>query len=115
MKDGDKYKLPAGFTLLSEIAEASAAIIDARLIAMLQRFPNIIDSIHISDQYAEQDGQQAKQPETKKMLVVSFFMDATTDVEELRPLLQLVVHLMGKHRARNFLLCRNFQRFSHFR
>lgn len=100
MKADEKYNLPAGYTLLSEIAEASAAFIDARLIAMLHKYNNVIDSIHISDQYVgsqpDQEGQPMKQPETKKMLVVSFFMNEKTDMEELRPLLQLVIYLIGK-------------------
>lgn len=64
---------------------------------MLHKFA--IDSIHISDQYTgsqpDQES-QPKQPETKKMLIVSFTISEKTEMEELRPLLQLVIYLVGK-------------------
>jgi hypothetical protein len=101
-KPDEKYNIPAGFSLLSEIAEASAAILDTKVVAMLNKYSSVIDSIHISDQFSgsaleQQDGSQPmKQPETKKMLIVSFFINDKTDMEELRPLLQLVIYLVGE-------------------
>lgn len=100
-KADEKYNLPAGYSVLSELAEASSAILDARLVAMLHKYNNVIESIHISDQYSgagtEQEGQPiTKQPETKKMLIVSFFISEKTEMEEMRPLLQLVIYLIGK-------------------
>ena len=104
-KADEKYNLPTGFTLLSEIAEASSAILDTKVVAMLNKYSSIIDSIHISDQFTgtqleQQDGSQPmKQTETKKMLIVSFFINDKTDMEELRPLLQLVIYLIGELRV----------------
>lgn len=101
-KADEKYNLPTGFTLLSEIAEASSAILDTKVVAMLNKYSSVIDSIHISDQFSgtqleQQDGSQPmKQPETKKMLIVSFFINDKTDMEEMRPLLQLVIYLIGE-------------------
>ncbi|CRK99942.1 CLUMA_CG013241, isoform A [Clunio marinus] len=99
-KADEKYNLPTGYSVLSELAEASSAILDARLVAMLHKYNNVIESIHISDQYVgvqvEQEGPVMKQPETKKMLIVSFFISEKTDMEEFRPLLQLVIYLIDK-------------------
>lgn len=90
--------MPAGYSLLSEIPEASAAILDSRLLAMLNKYPNI-ESIHISDVFTgpqDTEQQQLKQPETKKMLIVSFFIPEKSDMEEMHQLLQLVIYLIEK-------------------
>lgn len=84
--------------MLSEIPEASAAILDSRLLAMLNKYPNI-ESIHISDVFTgpqDTEQQQLKQPETKKMLIVSFFIPEKSDMEEMHQLLQLVIYLIEK-------------------
>lgn len=97
-KPDEKYNLPAGYSLLSEIPEASAAILDSRLLAMLNKYPNI-ESIHISDVFTgpqDTEQQQLKQPETKKMLIVSFFIPEKSDMEEMHQLLQLVIYLIEK-------------------
>lgn len=80
-----------------ELAESSAAVLDARVVAILDKYSDIIEYIHISDQYTGvQPGegeQQTTKPETKKMLIVAFNLKA--DMEEMRPLLQLVIYLIG--------------------
>lgn len=100
-KADEKYNLPTGYSVLSELAEASSAILDARLVAILHKYTNL-DSIHISDQYTgsqpDQEGQTLKQPDTKKMLVVSYSISDKTEMEDLRPLLQLVIYLVGEYR-----------------
>lgn len=98
-KPDEKYHIPVGFALLSEIQEAAAAIIDSRLIAMLNKYSSLIDFIHISDQFSgpqDTETTEVKQPETKRMLIVSYFIPEKTDLEDLKPLLQLVLHLVDK-------------------
>lgn len=98
-KSDEKYGIPTGFSVLSEIAEASAAMLDARVVAMLHKYSDIIESIHISDQYTpaipNEGEQQVTKPETKKMLVVSFALKTDSE-EEMKPLLQLVIYLIGE-------------------
>jgi Protein of unknown function (DUF1682) len=96
-----KYNFPAGYSLLSELSEASSAIIDSRVIAMLNKYNQVIESIHISDQYSgmaiqDADTQQAARPETKRMLILTYTFSHKSDMEELRPLLQLAIYLVDK-------------------
>ncbi|KAL7052194.1 hypothetical protein ACKWTF_004813 [Chironomus riparius] len=100
-KSEDKYNLPNGFSVLSEIAEATSAVIDSRLLAILSKYSNSIESIHISDQYSglaiqDQDTQQAVKPEMKKMLIITYTFTDKTDMEELKPIMQLVIYLIEK-------------------
>ena len=36
---------------MSEVAEVSAAMIDGKMTAILNKYPEMIDAIHFSDQY----------------------------------------------------------------
>lgn len=99
-KADEKYSLPSGFSLLSEIGEASSAIIDSKLLTMLSKYSQNIESLHISDQYSglsmqDQDPQMAK-PEIKKMLILTYSFNEKTDFDDLKPLLQLVIYLVEK-------------------
>jgi len=68
--------VPSGFNVLSELPEATAAMLDSRIITALAKFSNLIDYIHISDQYTgsiQQDNPTTlKQPEVKRMLMTGF-------------------------------------------
>jgi len=101
-KADEKYSVPSGYSVLSEIAESTSAIInDSRLLAILSKYSNSIESIHISDQYSglaiqDQDTQQAVKPEIKKMIIVTYTFTDKTDMEELKPIMQLVIYLIEK-------------------
>lgn len=66
-KPEDRYNVPQGFSVLSEIPEATQTMLDSKLIAALNKYGHLIDSIHISDQYCgiiqQEDQGQLKQPE----------------------------------------------------
>jgi hypothetical protein len=101
MKADEKFNLPEGFSLLSEIAEASSGMLDSRLLAMLSKYSTMIESIHISDQYSgiavqDQDAQQAAKPETKKVLILTYNFSEKTDMNDLKQLMQLVIYLIEK-------------------
>lgn len=51
-RPGDKFGLPAGYFVMSEIAEATSAIIDSRVLQAFTKYSQYIDYIHISDQYS---------------------------------------------------------------
>lgn len=100
-KADEKYAVPSGYSVLSEIAESTASIMDSRLLAILSKYSNSIESIHISDQYSglaiqDQDTQQAVKPEVKKMLIITYTFSDKTDMEELKPIMQLVIYLIEK-------------------
>ena len=51
----DKFGLSAAvssnFCVMSEIAEVTSAMLDSKMIAVLSKFPEALESIHFSDQY----------------------------------------------------------------
>lgn len=49
---GEKFGLPTGFYVMSEIAEATSAILDTRVLQAFTKYNQYIDYIHISDQYS---------------------------------------------------------------
>ena len=51
-KKGESYGLPAQFQVVSEIHEAAEAVIDARMLKMFELYSDLIDYIHVSDQYS---------------------------------------------------------------
>lgn len=100
-KADEKYNLPSGFSVLSEIPEATAAVIDSRIIAVLTKFSQTFESIHISDQYTgpiiqEDTSQQTVKMDVKRMLIVTYNFSEKTDMEDLRQLMQLVIYLIEK-------------------
>ncbi|KXJ80198.1 hypothetical protein RP20_CCG026262 [Aedes albopictus] len=98
-KTEEKYNIP-GYSLLSEIAEASSSLLDSRLIAALNKYSHLIEYIHVSDQYSgpvqQEDPNTLKQPEVKRILHCGFNMPAKIDMEEMKPLLVLVFYLMER-------------------
>lgn len=101
-KSEEKYKVPAGYSVLSEIPEASSAVLDTRLIAALNKYPNLVEYIHISDQFTgaiqQEDPSNLKQPDVKKMLIAAFNLPSPKDMdpEVTKPMLILVFYLMER-------------------
>jgi hypothetical protein len=117
-KADEKYNLPTGFSVLSEIPEATSAIIDSRIIAVLNKYSQIFESIHISDQYSgpivQDDGsQQMIKQEVKRMLIVTYNFSEKTDIDDLRQLMQLVIYLIEK--LKRFKLSREVRIFRIFK
>lgn len=92
--------MPSGFSLLSELSEATAAMLDSRIITALAKFANFIDYIHISDQYTgaiqQEDPATLKQPEVRRMLMAGFNLPKKTDMEQVKPLLVLVFYMLER-------------------
>lgn len=107
-KPAEKYNVPNGYAILSEIPEATAAIVDSKLIAALNKFGHLIDSIHISDQYCgiiqQEDPNQLKQPDVQRVLIATFNLHPKNDMEQMKPLLILVFYIM--ERLKRFRLSR---------
>lgn len=99
-KPEDKYKVPSGFSVLSEIPEASAAMLDSRIVSALNKFGHLIDYIHITDQFTgavqQEDPNQLKQPEVKRMLMAGFNLPPNSDMEAAQPLLVLVFYIIER-------------------
>jgi len=96
-----KYNVPNGFSVLSEIPEATAAVLDSRVLAALSKFGHMIDYIYISDQYngvLQQDDSAAnlKMPDVNRQLLIGFNLPKLNDMEAAKPLLVLVFYLLEK-------------------
>ena len=72
-KSTEKYSLPSNFVLMTEIGEVATTLLDTRVCALINKIPDVIDSIHISDQYSgikqPEDSAPSKMPDTRKMLI----------------------------------------------
>jgi len=106
-RPGEKYNIPSEFQVMSEISEASLAILDSKVTAVLKKYTNLIDYIHISDQYSgvkqTEDTTALKLPDVKKMLMFGFNVPikgvpATEAMEQLKPVMVLVFYMLEKLR-----------------
>lgn len=57
-RPGEKFGLPPGFLVMSEIGEALSAILDTKVIQVFNKYAPFIDYIHISDQYSKPKQQE---------------------------------------------------------
>lgn len=93
--------MPIGFSVLSEIPEATSAMLDSRILSALNSYGHLIDYIHISDQFngpiQQEDPSNLKQPEVKRMLMIGFNLPTTKDeIEETVALRVLVFYLLER-------------------
>lgn len=99
-KPEEKYNVPIGFSVLSEIPEATSAVLDSKMVAALNKYGHLIDFIQISDQYCgpiqQEDPNQLKQSEVKRMLICGFNLPQNVDMETTKPLMNLVFYLMER-------------------
>lgn len=93
--------MPNGFAVLSEIPEATSAMLDTRVTAMLAKYSHLIDYIYVSDQYngaisQEDQSTQLQMPDVTKQLMFGFNLPKGNDMESTKPLMALVFYLMEK-------------------
>merc|ERR1719239_640549 len=90
---------------MSEVAEVASAMLDAKIVSMFRKFPDVIDTIHFSDQFTgpkpTDDLQPLELPQGKQVLIFVFNLltkDKTLEqaIEETKPLMQLVFYCMDK-------------------
>ncbi|TRY71047.1 hypothetical protein TCAL_09638 [Tigriopus californicus] len=106
-RSAEKYGVPAQFMLMAEMAEVSSAMLDSKMIAVLNKYPESIDSIHISDQFTgpkPQDDQVPEElPKGKKVLIFAFNIplkkvQVEEAVDNMKHLLLLVFYMVDKLR-----------------
>ncbi|KAM8716261.1 hypothetical protein ACLKA7_003185 [Drosophila subpalustris] len=99
-KPEERYNVPSGFGVLSEIPEATSAILESRVITALNKYQSYIDYLHISDQFSgpvqQEEGTTLKQPETKAVLYAGFNLPKHAEMETIKPLLLLIFYLMER-------------------
>lgn len=68
-KSGEKYNIPSTFNVMSEIPES--AMLDGKVTAVLNKYTDMVDYIHFSDQYSgvkqTDDTGALKLPDTQKV------------------------------------------------
>jgi len=107
-RPADKLNLgsaPGAYQLMAEVPEVAAAMLDSKVVSMFKKFPDIIDTIHFSDQYTgpkpTDDQQPMELPKGKQVLIFVFNL-ITKDrnleeaIEETKPLMQLVFYFIDK-------------------
>lgn len=106
-RPGEKLGLPPGFYVMSEIAEATSAILDTKVLQAFTKFSSYIDYIHISDQFSGpkriEETIQLTMPKVNRVLLVGLNISikgriSTSEQEKLKPLLQLTFYLLDKLR-----------------
>nr|CAG4648729.1 EOG090X08PA [Polyphemus pediculus] len=105
-KSTEKYGIPSNFMLMSEMGEVSTTLLDARVCALINKIPEVIESIHFSDQYSgpkqTEETVPTKMPDTKKMLIFTFNLvlkngkSINESVENMRPALYLAFYCMER-------------------
>lgn len=95
-----RYNVPNGLSVLSEIPEATSAILENRVIITLTKYQQYIDYLHISDQFSgpvqQEDANTLKQPDTKPILWAGFNLPREGNMEAVKPLLVLIFYLMER-------------------
>ena len=51
-KSGERYNVPSGFSVMTEIGEAAAAILDQKVVTLINKYSHLIEYMHFSDQYS---------------------------------------------------------------
>lgn len=106
-KAGEKFNIPASFQVMSEIGEATSAMLDSKVVSVLNKYGEYIDYIHFSDQYSgakpteEASSGALKQPDVEKVLRFGFNVPVKgVPLEEalprLKPLMIMVFYCIDK-------------------
>ncbi|XP_050298050.1 PAT complex subunit CCDC47 [Anthonomus grandis grandis] len=105
-KPGDKFNLPAGFQVMSEIGEVAAAFLDLKITAILNKYTEYIDYIHLSDQYSGIKPSDDANPPTRpvdKDKVLRFGFNLSTKgmgleevMTKIKPLMSMVFYCIDK-------------------
>ena len=61
-RPADKFDLPANYFIMSEVAEVASAMLDAKIVSMFRKFPDVIETIHFSDQFTGPKPTDDQQP-----------------------------------------------------
>jgi len=103
-KNVDKFGLPQSFVMYNELGEVPASLIDSKVTTILNKYEELVDYIHFSDQYSGlkiPDETQPKQTDVSKVLIFAFNVpgngrSSPECMETMKPLLQLVFYCMDK-------------------
>jgi len=103
-KNPEKYGIPSSFVMYNELGEVPSSLIDSKITTILNKYENLVEFIHLSDQYSGQklvDDQPVKSADVKRILIFSFNVpgrghSTSEGMEEMKPLLQLIFYMIEK-------------------
>ncbi|XP_022917291.1 PAT complex subunit CCDC47 [Onthophagus taurus] len=105
-KPGEKFNIPSTFNVMGEIAEATSALLDSKITAVLNKYSDLVDYIHFSDQYSgvkqPDDNGAIKLPDTQKVLLFGFNIPKVKgahlneSMEQLKPLFIMIFYCIEK-------------------
>lgn len=114
IKSMEKYGVSdTNYVMMNEIGEVAGAILDSKIVSLLNKYPDAIQYIHISDQYSgyrlNEDAPLVKFPDRRRIMMFGFKYPnsgntTAEDIESFKPLLQMVFYLIEK--VRRFRLSR---------
>lgn len=106
VRPGSKNSLDETFWVLSEIPEATSAVLSHTTLQFLNKHASAIESLHISDQYTgfvqnNEDSEVVVVRQPQKRIQITYRVAATTERESmLRSILGLLDHVRGVHLTR---------------
>jgi len=99
-KPEERFRLPNGFSLLSEIPEATTIMLEFKTLLAITKYNHLVDYIHISDQFSgpiqQDDPNTLKQPETKPVLLAGFNMPKDGDMKPLAHLMAVIFYKLDQ-------------------
>jgi len=104
-RPADKYLSGAGvapgsYQLMTEVPEVAQAMLDTKVVSVIKKFPEVIDTIHFSDQYTgakpQEDQQPMELPKGNQVMIFVFNLlikdrNLEEAIEETKPLMHLVI------------------------
>ncbi|XGW18616.1 hypothetical protein V3C99_002880 [Haemonchus contortus] len=101
-KNTSQFGLPASFALYAEQSEATYAIFEPGVVAILKKYEKAIEHVHISDQYSGQKPPEGETytrlPEVVRLVQFCLNLDECRDKEAQAELLHLMFYIVDKVR-----------------
>ncbi|KAK6026155.1 hypothetical protein OSTOST_07928 [Ostertagia ostertagi] len=101
-KNTSQFGLPASFALYAEQSEATYAIFEPGVVAILRKYEKAIEHVHISDQYSGQKPPEGETytrlPEVVRLVQFCLNLDECRDKEAQAELLHLMFYVVDKVR-----------------
>lgn len=99
-KPETRYNVPAGFSILSEQPECTSAILENRVTSTLTKYQQLIEYIHISDQFCgtiqQDDNNVWNHYNCRPVIMVGLNLPKNSDLETIQPVLMLILYLMER-------------------
>ncbi|KAK6051803.1 hypothetical protein COOONC_10693 [Cooperia oncophora] len=101
-KNTPQFGLPASFALYAEQSEATYAIFEPGVVAILRKYEKAIEHVHISDQYSGQKPPEGETytrlPEVVRLVQFCLNLDECRDKDAQAELLHLMFYIVDKAR-----------------